>query len=64
MIIGRITWGVAKAVLLGIAGKGFTLSMFLVGGFIDALPGIILQLLLIPTIMLILNKSGVLKNKL
>ncbi len=51
MISGRITWGITKAVLLGVAGKPFTLEAFIVGGVIDALPGIILQLLLIPAII-------------
>lgn len=50
MLLGRITWGIAKTILLGLSGKGFTLTAFWVGGFIDALPGIILQLILVPTI--------------
>ena len=51
MISGRIVWGISKTVLLGIAGKGFTLEAFIVGGVIDALPGIVLQLVLIPLII-------------
>lgn len=61
MILGRIAWGVSKAILLGLGGKVFTVSMFIAGGFIDALPGIILQLILIPTIMTILVKRRILK---
>ena len=61
MILGRIAWGVIKAILLGLGGKVFTVSMFIAGGFIDALPGIILQLILIPTIMTILVKRRILK---
>ena len=56
MLIGRIAWGISKAILLGVGGKAFTISMFLVGGFVDAVLGIILQLILIPFIMSILNK--------
>ncbi len=51
MLAGRLVWGVAKAVLLGVGGKSFTLAAFFAGGFVDALPGICLQLLLIPTII-------------
>lgn len=51
MISGRITWGIAKTILLGVAGKAFTLEAFLIGGFIDAFPGIVLQLVLIPVVM-------------
>lgn len=61
MVLGRIVWGITKAVLLGFGGKAFTVSMFLVGGFADALPGIILQLVLIPLIMTVLNKMKMLK---
>lgn len=51
MICGRISWGITKAILLGAAGKAFTLEAFVVGGIIDALPGIVLQLLLVPVII-------------
>lgn len=51
MILGRIVWGIVKAVLLGAAGKSFTFIAFLTGGFVDSLLGIILQLILIPLIL-------------
>ncbi len=56
MVSGRIVWGIAKAVLLGIGGKAFTASMFIAGAFTDAIPGIILQLVLIPPIVNIYAK--------
>ena len=55
MLCGRITWGITKAVLLGMAGKAFTFQAFIMGGFIDAAPGIILQLVLIPAIIKIIE---------
>lgn len=48
MLAGRIVWGVSKALLLGFAGKSFGIQAFIVGGFLDAVPGILLQLILIP----------------
>ena len=51
MIAGRIVWGIAKAVLLGFAGKPFGLEAFLIGGFVDAVPGLILQFILVPLIV-------------
>lgn len=54
-ISGRIIWGLTKTLLLSINGKFFTFTMFISGGFVDAIPGIILQLLLIPTIISILK---------
>jgi hypothetical protein len=51
MLAGRVVWGIAKAVLLGIADKPFGLEAFLVGGFVDAVPGIILQFVLVPLLV-------------
>ena len=48
MISGRIVWGISKAILLGIAGKPFGLEAFFVGGFLDAIPGLLLQFILVP----------------
>ena len=56
MLAGRVVWGIVKTLLLFSAGKAFTFEAFIVGGFVDALPGIILQLILIPIIMTIINK--------
>lgn len=55
MISGRIVWGIAKTVLLGISGKIFTFHAFILGGIVDSLPGIILQLVLIPVIIKLID---------
>ncbi len=57
MISGRIVWGIAKTVLLGLGGKSFTFQAFVVGGVLDAIPGIVLQLILIPAIMGMIMKT-------
>lgn len=51
MLSGRVVWGVAKSILLGVGSKSFTVATFIAGGFVDALPGIILQLILVPLIV-------------
>ena len=56
MLLGRVVWGIAKWVLLTSANKNFTFSLFIAGGFVDALPGIIIQLILIPLIIGLLEK--------
>jgi len=56
MLCGRAVWGLAQIVLLGIKGNSFTLSAFLAGGFINAFPGIILQLILIPVLVCVFSK--------
>ncbi len=56
LIIGRAVWGVTEIILLGLSGKVFPLSAFMAGAFFNAIPGIILQLVLIPAVMLALQK--------
>lgn len=58
MIAGRIVWGIAQMIFLGISGNAFTWQMFLAGALLNAIPGIILQLILIPVIMVALKKAG------
>lgn len=57
MIAGRIVWGIAQFLLLGLRGTAFTFEAFLAGAFLNAVPGIILQLIVIPAIMLALHKT-------
>lgn len=58
MLLGRIAWGGAQYVLLSMDGNIFTLQAFWAGAFLNAVPGIILQLLLIPAIMSTLHLTG------
>lgn len=58
MVAGRIVWGIAQLLFLGIDGSTFTWQMFLTGALISAVPGIILQLVLIPAIMVTLKRAG------
>lgn len=61
MLGGRIIWGLAQMVLLGVQGNSFTGAAFIAGAFGNALIGIIIQLILIPLIVsavLKLQKTG------
>ncbi len=64
MIAGRIVWGISKAVLLGVAGKPFGIEAFIVGGFVDAIPGIILQLIIVPATVILIDKGSSKRNPL
>ena len=57
MLSGRIVWGMAQALLIAVSGGIFTPEMFITSAFVNAVPGIILQLVLIPSIMLVLHKT-------
>ena len=62
MLVGRVVWGIAQYLLLGMQGKPFTLSAFLAGAFVNAWPGILLQIVLIPLIIFALDKAGLVLN--
>ena len=59
MLAGRLVWAFAEAILLGIGGNTFTWEMFAAGAFLNAIPGIIVQLVLIPLIMVALRRAKV-----
>lgn len=59
MIVGRIIWGVAMYVCMGIKGGAFTISAFIAGAFTNAIPGIILQIVLIPILVMILDNKKI-----
>jgi len=56
MLLGRLVWGGAMFVCLGITGGGFTFAAFLAGAFVNAIPGILVQILLIPVLVMALDR--------
>lgn len=59
MLAGRLVWAFAEVILLGIGGNTFTWEMFAAGALLNAIPGIIVQLALIPLIMVALRRAKV-----
>ena len=59
MVAGRVVWGVVKLIMTGIAGDAgaFTFAAFISGAITTALPGIIVQLVLIPAIVVALRRA-------
>lgn len=57
MIIGRLVWGAAMLVCMGVSGGGFTASAFVSGAIINALPGIALQIILVPVLVMVYGKT-------
>ena len=60
MVAGRLVWGAARFVMAGLSGSTFHFSAFLAGAVLNAVPGIALQLILVPLIVLALQRAGVL----
>ena len=51
MVLGRVAWGMTSIVLFRLAGSNFTWKIFFIQAFINAVPGIVIQLVLIPAIV-------------
>ena len=62
MIFGRLVWGLATWGLLSAAGNEFTWKLFIAGAVLNAIPGIILQLVVVPPVVLLLKKAGYVDN--
>jgi ABC-type enterochelin transport system permease subunit len=62
MVLGRLVWGVVQFLCAGLDIQKFNLSLFWAGAVIEAIPGIILQIVLIPVLVIALEKHKV-KNK-
>lgn len=58
MLAGRVVWGAVRLVIAGLGGSAFSWSMFIAGAFTTAVPGIICHIILIPLIILALEKAG------
>ena len=57
MVIGRIVWGIARIVMFGFDFSKFGWTAFWTGAVINAIPGIIVQIILIPVIVMIVEKT-------
>ncbi|MCL2575664.1 MAG: ECF transporter S component [Defluviitaleaceae bacterium] len=58
MIAGRIIWALAMTIIAGVSDIPFSFEIFISDAFINATTGIILQIVLIPTLIIALRKAG------
>jgi len=62
MIIGRLVWGVVSWAVYGLLMETpFSLAMFWAGGYVNAWPGIVLQLIAVPLIVKALKQAKLAK---
>ena len=55
-------WGITRFVIAGLAGTEFSFAMFLSGAFVQAVPGIICHIVLVPLVVLALKKAKLMVN--
>ncbi|MBD5102538.1 MAG: ECF transporter S component [Subdoligranulum sp.] len=60
MLLGRVVYGVMNALVFS-AGK-YSFSAFVTAAFVTALPGIVIQLVLLPAVVLLLEKAHVIQT--
>lgn len=58
MVAGRVVWGLSRCAVLAF-GVPFSLELFLTGAFVNAIPGILMHLILIPAIMVALGRARI-----
>ncbi len=63
MLAGRLVYGLVMALLMASVGQPYSFAMFMTSAFVSGIPGIIVQLLLIPSIMAVLNSQGLLRYR-
>lgn len=62
MLAGRVVWGAVRLVIAGLGSSPFSWSMFIAGAFTSAVPGIICHIILIPIIIIALEKAGLIRK--
>ena len=56
MVAGRLVWGAARFLCAGLDASAFGLTAFWAGAVTTAIPGIIVQILLIPVLVMTLSR--------
>ncbi len=59
MLSGRLVWGAVQFSIMGFDPAQFGFAAFAAGAFTNAIPGIILQLVLIPVLVMALEKASI-----
>ena len=63
MIAGRFVWGTAMFVCMATKGGSFTFSAFAAGAFVNAIPGIVAQIVLVPVLVMVAERLNVLRTR-
>lgn len=57
MIMGRLVWGLVMFMCMGFDVSTFGFQAFLAGAVVNAVPGIVLQIVLVPIVVITLEKA-------
>jgi riboflavin transporter FmnP len=62
MLGGRVIWGIVSLILYGFTETAFTWKAFMAGAFVNAIPGIIIQIIIIPILIMALERSNLIEK--
>ena len=63
MVVGRLVWGAAQFACMGLDPAAFGFAAFWAGAVTSAIPGIIVQIVLIPLLVMALEKHNPVRAK-
>ena len=63
MVLGRVVWGLVRLILAGLSAQSFTMAAFISGALLTAIPGILLQLVLVPLLVTALERAKVMPHE-
>ena len=63
MAAGRVVWGAVMFLCMGLTGGSFTFAAFLAGAVTNAIPGIVLQIVVIPILVMLLDRKGIVERE-
>lgn len=58
MLAGRVVWGIVRVIMLGLGDIDFSWGAFISGAVLNAIPGIIIQIVLIPVLVMALERHN------
>ena len=56
MVLGRIVWGLAMFACMGFDASKFGMAAFISGAITSSIPGIIIQIVLVPILVIVIEK--------
>ena len=59
MVVGRAASGAAMAVLMGLGDQTYSFAAFFAANVTSGIPGIVLQIILLPLVVMALEKGGI-----
>ena len=63
MTAGRLVWGLVQLAIAGLSHSEFTAVAFLTSAVTNAIPGIIMHIVLIPVLVMVMEREGLMVNE-